>query len=397
MDIILDSSLVGSQKNLLISPDGFKWVEKIPDDIWCLSGNIKKDSSRCFDTALKLSFMNDLPEVPEKYRKVMSLLAGSISPPWSMILPQSKYKAFFNDIICYVKEHQDISTSYYENAWVPGNKILNVLRPAKTDGAKISEIVHASVINSQVLESFRPRAGGFAPAAIYDRFATVTGRLVVNSGPNILLLKKEYRSVIKPSHPDGKIISIDFASLEARILLYESGNDCPEFDLYGMLAKRFGDMPRNLVKAAVLSTLYGSSKSSVALSLGVTEEKVTSVIKQIESYIDTKQLIQRLRNEYNTTGYIQNRFGRKLNVERPQDNIFVSYYAQSTGVDVSLVGFGNIIDALGLDGIRPIFVLHDALILDVHPDRLDDVAKINSVKVPGYDQAFPLKIEEISM
>jgi hypothetical protein len=60
------------------------------------------------------------------------------------------------------------------------------------------------------------------------------------------------------------------------------------------------------------------------------------------------------------------------------------------------MGFGNVIDALGTEGVRPVFVLHDALILDVHPDRLDDVAKINKIKVPGYDQAFPLKIEEIS-
>jgi DNA polymerase I-like protein with 3'-5' exonuclease and polymerase domains len=120
------------------------------------------------------------------------------------------------------------------------------------------------------------------------------------------------------------------------------------------------------------------------------------VIKQIEEYIDTRALIKRLKEEHKQTGYIKNRFGRLLTVDRPQDNIFVSYYAQSTGVDVSLMGFGNIIDSLGSEGIRPIFVLHDALILDVHPDRLEDVAKVCKVKVPGYDQEFPLKIEEIS-
>ena len=395
MDIIIDSYLIGSQKNLLISQDGFKWVEKVPDHVWHLNGNIKKDSSRCLDSVLKLSFVERLPAIPEPYTKMMSTLTDSI-PPWSMVVPPSKYKEFFNDIVNYVRDNQSISTSYYEATWMPGNKILNAIRPAKTDGVRVAEIVNSSAMNAQVVESFRPRAGGYAQPAAYDRFGTVTGRLVIESGPNILLLKKEYRPIIKPSHPDGKIISIDFASLEARILLYESGNDCPEFDLYGMLAERFGGMPRDLVKAAVLSVLYGSSKTTVALNLGVSEDKVTKVIKQIEEYIDTRALIKRLKEEHKQTGYIKNRFGRLLTVDRPQDNIFVSYYAQSTGVDVSLMGFGNVIDALGTEGVRPIFVLHDALILDVHPDRLDDVAKINKIKVPGYDQEFPLKIEEIS-
>jgi hypothetical protein len=395
VEVILDSSLIGSQKNLLISSDGFTWIEKVPSEVWHFSGQIKNDSSKCFDSVLKLSSTTEHPKVPESYRKMMSTLTDS-PPPWSMVLPPSKYKEFFNDVICYVKDNRNVSTLYYETAWMPGNKILNAIRPAKTDGNRVSEIINSSVMNAQVVESFRPRAGGYAQPAIYDRFGTVTGRLVIESGPNILLLKKEYRPIIKPSHPDGKIISIDFASLEARILLYESGNDCPEFDLYGMLAERFGGMPRDLVKAAVLSVLYGSSKTMVALNLGVSEDKVTKVIKQIEEYIDTRALIKRLKEEHRQTGHIRNRFGRQLTVHRPQDNIFVSYYAQSTGVDVSLIGFGNVIDSLGSDGVRPIFVLHDALILDVHPDRLDDVAKINKIKVPGYDQAFPLKIEEIS-
>ena len=396
MDIVLGSSFIGSQKNLLISPDGFLWSEKIPDQAWHLDGKIKNDSLKCFDTVLRLSNAESLPKIPDPYIKAMSTLTDQVDVPWSMILTPTKYKTFFNEVIKYVQENSGVSTTYYETTWAPGNKILNAIRSAKTDGARITEIINSSAINAQVVESFRPRAGGYASPAIYDRFGTVTGRLVTESGPNILLLKKEYRSIIKPSHPDGKIISIDFASLEARILLYESGNDCPEFDLYGMLAERFGGMPRDLVKAAVLSVLYGSSKTMVALNLGVSEDKVTKVIQQIEQYIDTRALIKRLKEEHRETGHIKNRFGRQLTVDRPQDNIFVSYYAQSTGVDVSLMGFGNIIDSLGTEGIRPIFVLHDALILDVHPDRLEDVAKVCKVKVPGYDQEFPLKIEEIS-
>jgi len=338
---------------------------------------------------------SSIPAIPAQYVKMMTQMAPDISPPWSMILPQSKYKRFFNDIVEYVKSNSNLSTSYYENVWVPGNKILNALKPAKVDGTKINDIIFASAMNAQVVESFRPRSGGYASPIRYDRFGTVTGRLIVESGPNILLLKKEYRNVIKPSSPGGSIVSLDFSSLEARILLYESGNDCPNQDLYSMLADRFGGMPRTLVKAAVLSVLYGSSRSMVALSLGVSETKVAEVISKIEDYIDTKTLLKRLKSQFKSDGYITNKFGRKIKVERPQDNIFINYYAQSTGVDVSLMGFSSMLDKLGTNGIRPLFVLHDALILDVREDRLIDVEKIQSVNVSGYVHEFPLKLEKL--
>ncbi len=395
MDIAIGSSLLGSKKNLLLSLDGATWTDKVQNDIWRFSGEIKQSYDRCFDTAIRLQNITKVPCIPEKYKKSMSILMEGI-PPWSMILPRHEYKSFFDDVISFVKHNRDISTNYYTDAFVHGNKVLNSIKPAKTDTGKINEICGSSAVNSQVVESFRSRGGGYAQPVSYDRFGTVTGRLIVESGPNILLLKKDYRQIIKPSHPDGRIISLDFSSLEARILLYESGKNCEEFDLYEMLARQFGGLSRAMVKAAVLSVLYGSSKAMVALHLGTTEEKISVLTQQIEDYINTKSLLKRLKQQHKQEGFITNRFGRKINLDRIQDNIFINYYAQSTGVDVSLIGFGKILDQLGTNGIRPIFVLHDALILDVHPDRLQDVADISKVNVPGYDQAFPIKIEEIS-
>lgn len=395
MDVIIESKIIGSKKNLLLTVDGVTWMDKVQNDTWRFSGDIKQSCERCFDSALRLQNITSVPTVPEKYKKSMSILMEGI-PPWSMIMPKIEYREFFNSVISFVKDNSDVSTAYYADAFVHGNKVLNSIKPAKTDTGKINEICGSSAVNSQVVESFRSRGGGYAQPVSYDRFGTVTGRLIVESGPNILLLKKDYRQILKPSHPDGRIISLDFSSLEARILLYESGKNCEEFDLYEMLARQFGGLPRAMVKAAVLSVLYGSSKAMVALHLGTTEEKISVLTHQIEEYINTKSLLKKLKQQHKQDGFITNKFGRKISVDRIQDNIFINYYAQSTGVDVSLIGFGKILDQLGMNGIRPIFVLHDALILDVHPDRLQDVADISKVNVPGYDQAFPIKIEEIS-
>lgn len=395
MNILIDSTLLGSQKHLIVLPDGFKWVEKIPDSTWHFSGKLKNDSGFCWDTVLKLAFINHIPQVPERFIKSMSLVMSE-TPPWSMIIPQEKYREFFNEVVNYVKNNFDTSTEYYEKAWKIENKCLNSLRPAKVDGARITEIINSGAFNSHIAESFRPRGGGYASPVVYNRFSTVTGRLTVESGPNVLLLKKEYRDIIKPSTQGGKIVSLDFSSLEARILLYESGNDCPDQDLYSTLAHKLGGLPRDVVKGVVLSVLYGSSKSMVAMNLGISETRVSEIMSKIESYIDTKSLVKRLRSQFAGDGHIRNRFGRKIKIDRPQDNIFINYYAQSTGVDVSLIGFSKIIENLGTDGVRPLFVLHDALIIDVHPDRIEDVAKTKEINIPGYTQMFPLKFEEIS-
>ena len=76
-------------------------------------------------------------------------------------------------------------------------------------------------------------------------------------------------------------------------------------------------------------------------------------------------------------------------------NTLVNTYVQSTGVDVAMMGFNQVLKQLGTDGVRPLFVLHDALILDVRNDRLPDVESVSSVAVPGYDTEFPLKFEKV--
>lgn len=93
------------------------------------------------------------------------------------------------------------------------------------------------------------------------------------------------------------------------------------------------------------------------------------------------------------SGRIINRFGRPLQVDPEAKNLFVNTYVQSTGVDVAMIGFNSIIEKLGKEGVRPLFVLHDALILDVKSDRKGDIEKITSIKIPSYELDFPLKLE----
>ena len=67
-----------------------------------------------------------------------------------------------------------------------------------------------------ILSTFKP-TNSFTNKITYNRFGTVTGRLTVKSGPNILILPKRCRKILKSRWSDeGEVLSIDFTSLEPR-------------------------------------------------------------------------------------------------------------------------------------------------------------------------------------
>jgi len=331
----------------------------------------------------------------------MSLLtSGSLDVriPWSQVMPSVPYKQFVKTLIKTITDViQSLPKDYYVTAWGPGGRFLSTLKAAKVDANLFKEACDSVDRDSGALETFKPGPGGYLPPVEYDRFATRTGRLKVSSGPNILTLKKEHKKLLKSNFPGGSICSIDFSALEARIILAETGRSFDGPDLYAKIAQDLfgGSIDRDVVKGAVISELYGSSKHTLGLRLGISGSKLDEFVGAIKDYFQTQHLKKRLKDEYAKTQRVRNRYGRPLELPEPQDHLLVNTYAQSTGVDVSLLGFKNVVDKLGTDGIRPLFVLHDALILDVREDRLRDVESVEAVDVPSYSSKFPLKFEII--
>lgn len=383
---------------MLVSHDGFATLTKAPEDVWFLNGVMDPTKPLCLDSLLRLNGIDIKLLPPEKWTRCMTLLASGSAVPWSQVMPQSAYKSFIKNLIKSIAENIDgLSKDYYKIAWCPGGQLLHGLKAAKVDPRLYKELASEIEHDSGAFETFRPAAGGFLQPVVYDRFATRTGRLVVSSGPNILTLKKEYRRILKSTFPNGSICALDFGALEARIILAEAGKVSSAPDLYGDIAAKLfgGRVDRNAVKTAVISELYGASKASLGLRLGIGGSKLDEFVVLIKEYFDTAGLRRRLKTQHESAGLIQNKYGRILHLPDPQDHLLVNTYAQSSGVDVSLLGFKAVVDSLGTDGIRPLFVLHDALILDVRDDRLIDVESIISIHVHGYDTKFPLKFEKI--
>jgi hypothetical protein len=339
----------------------------------------------------------------EKFVKMMETLLPdkSMAVPWQKVMPASCHRDFIRKLVDQLTNVQQLlPLNYYRDTWVPGNGVLRSLQRAKVCHDKWERLVSTNVGNVHTVKTFMPDVRGYADPITYDRFGSITGRLTVLNGPHIQTLKREYRNIISSEYgDDGVIVTIDFAALEARILLYEAGRRCEEHDLYGMIAREMGvNITRKAAKAAVISELYGSSKQALGKVLGLSGKELNDFVRSVKSYFGTKSLLKRIKQQFIATGKIVNRYGRHVTIDEPLDHVMINYYAQSTGVDVSLMGFSTIVEMLAKSApsARPLFILHDGLFLDVQKKHLDQLHNIKHVQVKGYVQKFPVTIEQLS-
>ena len=398
---VVDSAYLGTDRHVLVEVDGFHLSHSIPRDAWHLDGSLKgSPTSKCLDTLLKLDGRVP-PTVPEIFRNALASLLSNedVLVPWRHVLPKKQFRIFFENVITDTRSaFPGLPFDYYETVWVAGSRVLSALRPASVDPGTFQSFVSGPGSSAPGLESFRPKRSGFAHPVVYDRFGTRTGRLTVSEGPNVLVLKREMRRMLRSSFPGGSVVSLDFRALEARVVLAEAGRPSPRGDLYSDVAESIfgGKVPRDSVKTAVLAELYGASRGALRARLGVSDDVLDSFIGGIRGHFAVSQLRDRL-TEQATGGRITSRFGRPVPLPNADPALLVNSFAQSTGADVAILGFDSVLRRLGTDGIRPLFLLHDAIVLDVRSDRLKDVKECSEVEVPTYENSFPLKLEMMSM
>lgn len=395
----LDRELLGTRDHLVVDEGTFRWAPEVPAATWHLDGSSKDDSDWCLDTALRLGGSSLDTSPPERFVKLMASMTDVSPIPWQRVMPQRAHLGFVKRLVDeVVVAMASAPLDYYRATWVPGNGIFRSLKRCRVDRPTWEGMVASGEGNVPASRSFEPDGSGFAQPVSYDRLKTLTGRLTVRSGPQILTLKRKHRSCLRSVHGhDGSILALDFAALEARVLLYEHGRRCDDVDLYGMIARDLG-YERNAIKGAVISELYGSSKYALGQHLGIEGKQLDDFVRKVKTYFSTSDLLARVKAQFIATGKITNRYGRPVTVDEPLDNIFIAYYGQSTGVDVTMLGFRQVVDRLVTEvpRVRPVFLLHDAILLDVHNEDRLSVKAITHVKVPGYVQRFNLRLETVS-
>jgi hypothetical protein len=365
MKIMIDKNIFSNGQYLVLNNEEYSWHDDL-DSNFDLFLDINKHNT--LNDYLSLYDFEPLEFIEEKHRRMM-LSVGSSNPPWKHVLPTRIYSKKIDDLHAFLKNMKGVTTNRYSNIFSEGNEILqNLNRFCPNENLLKKSIENATV--SKTIQSFRPQKDGLTSRIEYNRFKTVTGRLVVKSGPQVLLLPREMKNIFKSRYENGKILWIDFVSLEPRLAKLMTSNSAKE-DIYNDIIEEYKlTYSRKKVKAAVLSTLFGAGISKLTEIVG---KEAIIIKKAIDEYFDLKSILKKTGDF--KSGKIKNYFGRPITLKRNTANIAVNNFIQSTGVDVSLFGFSKISKKMP-SSFKPLAVVHDALVADVNNFDLEEVCKI---------------------
>ena len=396
--VCLDKSLTGLNLYLCFDDklSSLRWSSKAPIDEWsvCLPDG-KKDIA----TLAKLSNLPFDPLPPDHFVKMMKTVGCNLSDniDWRRVLKPRDFKVHLKRLI---EDARDIlskgCTDYYSNVFLPSKHSLEQLEPAKINISQLTRSLSSETSDSQLsaLNSFSPVAGGFSRKIYYDQLGSRTGRLTVKSGPQILTLRKDLRKILVSRYQSGKIYQLDFISLEARLALILAG-ETAERDVYEQISKAVlkNQYSRSLVKIATLSILYGIGRIELAHRLEISPKAAASLSRKISQFFRIKDRISYLEEQSRTCNSITNAYGRVIDSTNAPRHVLCNNFIQSSAVDVALLGFSSIIRSIREKQrrIHPIFIIHDALLLDVHPEEsLEDLIELGQI-IPGQESLFYLK------
>lgn len=370
MHILIHNSILGMHHHLLTNPDtqAVQWVKDIPENVWVLGNKHHPFSINCLLETLGEEPIRLFPESHiQAFRQLCPEGINGVIP-WRWVLGENEFMDRLNCAlersrinICALKENR------YEQTYKTVRKFLLSLHRPRVDAEKVRAYTKSNTKGPTVqaaLMSFMP-VDGYAPKVQYNQAGTSTGRLTVKKGPRILTLPARYRDIIKPS-PGCDMVQIDLVSAEPRTALYVAGKDA-DGDVYSNISKSLNlDLPRDAVKLAILSALYGAGSNSLSSILGSTS-KSKRVIKQLRSHFNVMKIESQLVSDLKTNGYITNLFGRKLMTRKDEYQKVYSHFMQSTTSDAAICMFSDIVESLSkLDqNFKAFYIIHDALVCEV--------------------------------
>lgn len=365
--IALSSRTLNSPKHLLLDNDAVTWSQSL-ESAWVVGD---RRAARSVESLLETISREPPHALPDEFERSMDGIAqGRV--PWPLIIPQRVLGDHLRSIASDVDDALEVLGDYAETL-ASSRRVLSQLDSCRIDLAVLR--VEQGRSSTGVLDSFEPGPDSMIAPPIYSH-ATATGRLTVKSGPRILTLQKEHRRILSSRFDRGRVMQLDFVSLEPRVLRLLADGSAP-IDIYSDVADRLGGAAnRRQVKLATLKMLYGSGRAGIAEDIGAISPKV---IRTIEEYFGLPRLRGRLQSELVREGMIRSHWGRPL-PEATESHLLVSHFTQSTAVDVALGGFGNLVERIKREDLDvvPCYVLHDALLVDVHPDALPQLQALTA-------------------
>ena len=382
MRILITNSILGTDQHFITDFDtgSCSWSNHIPDDAWILG---KPGRTRSIEALLDVLGEDPIEIFPKEHKNAFSILCPDglkSNIPWRWVLGKYEHQEMIKSAlersrlnVCALEE------SNYKQTYTKIRKFLLGLKQPIIDVAKINKYVHLNDKGQTVeasLKSFMP-INGYAPKIVYNHAATATGRLTVTSGPRILTLPARYRDIIS-SDKLCQIVQIDLVSAEPRTALYAAGKD-PAVDIYSDIAQSLElDIPRESVKLAILSALYGASSSRLSSILG-SKFRAKNIIEKLRVHFGVRRIEAQLHTEMKEKGYITNLFGRRLKTRRDEIQKAYSHFMQSTTSDAAICMFSDICEVLSShdEQFKPLYVIHDALVCQISSKRRPELEKLS--------------------
>jgi len=397
MVVTISGNLLGVRQNLVCNEDEFSWSTSVPENSWLLGFENRKKDIQVVADSLGIDLVNFRNTV---YAKSLQQIVGNNldEVPWMHVLPSRVFKSMLQKLLDQLRMIiNDESNGYYTGQLLSNREILMRLERPAIDCQFLNEVLKKETGNpkhSDVLK-FKPDEDGFARKTTYSQSSTITGRVTVKSGPGILTLKKEYRKILKSRFKNGKIVQVDISSLEPRIALSLCESEIPS-DIYSFIAKEIfaNEITRDQAKIATLSCIYGTSAWSLSKRLP-DDVNAGLILKSLREYFGINVMEKRLQDSFKSSKFIENIYGRRIS----SSDALVNHYLQSSGVDASFNVFHKILDLLDSKNatFAPIYVIHDAIVIDVHPDSFKEIENLENIKfaVDNINCKFPVKVEII--
>lgn len=330
----------------------------------------------------------------EKYIKYYQMFSSS-DIDMSLLLPDYLIQDYEQSLLNAESLLEKKDYKQYSKKLIDHFLLLESIKPAK-----INVLYYKTITNieknptiSSSLKSFNPR-GGFSKVATYDLCKTITGRIVnKEESPKILTLPSRCRKIFESKWGnEGVLISLDFKTLEPRVARKLNNKSTPE-DIYNEISSGLeSNIDRSIIKKAVISILYGSEAPLKELST----ERSSLLLSTVKNYFELDNLLKLAENS-NKFGYRENFFGRPLhNTNETNNNKIINNFIQSTAVDVSLDYFSSLVKEINIDLCRPLFIIHDAIIFDVHNDYFSEIKNLAEKGYQCNDLGyFPIELTKL--
>lgn len=321
---------------------------------------------------------------------INSLLLPSI--PWAEILPESFIENYLSNLKKWWLEQKFPTdpTEFY-NSFQAENILVNNLVSLTID-PKLFQKYFSETAKKESFSLFDPE--NIIPIK-YNR-NTTTGRMTVSSGPNLLVLPKNQRNMIKAKN--GCLLYADFKSLEPNTLLFVTGKN-PTETFYEDLTKII-NCDRSTIKLGYLATIYGAGVEKVAEIFSVTKYKAQEISEKFNFYLGIEILREELITKWykNEKKFIENYFGQRIRTphETPEYKL-LSLYLQSTATEMSIRMFAKATELLIKSNLSSRFsgIIHDGGYIDCLSSETVQVKNILKNVGSLFDpkRPFPITIE----